>query len=243
MKSGLISGLSCVTVGCAGFPFNSESSPATAGSTPTSPIPSASIMPSPQENFAEDSEPIESEAEAAIWAALQQGEGYVVMMRHALAPGTGDPPEFQIDDCTTQRNLSPAGRQQAKAIGAAFRQRNIPVRQVLSSQWCRCLETARLLDLGDVQPFPALNSFFSDRSTAAQQTEQVGQFIREQKDQPGVTILVTHQVNITAISNIVPASGEFIVLHAAGNSYKNGQQNGRLGAIEVVGKLSPIPIE
>lgn len=94
------------------------------------------------------------------WSLLQQGDrGYVVMMRHALAPGTGDPPNFRLEDCSTQRNLSAQGRAQARRIGEAFRRRGIKVARVLSSQWCRCLETARLMNLGAVEPFAPLNSF------------------------------------------------------------------------------------
>lgn len=235
VKSGLLGGLSLVTVGCAGLPFNAESSPPSAnGNTPASRSvsPDAPLQRSQTRSASEQIAPSAANSESAVWAKLRQGRGYVVMMRHALAPGTGDPPEFQLSDCSTQRNLSTEGRQQATAIGAAFRQQNIPIDRVLSSQWCRCLDTAKLLDLGTVEPFPALNSFFSDRSTAAQQTEQVQQFIREQQNQPGVTILVTHQVNITAISNIVPASGEFVVLKAQGASQDSG--------IQVVGRLNPV---
>ncbi|MDX1541772.1 MAG: histidine phosphatase family protein, partial [Geminicoccaceae bacterium] len=106
---------------------------------------------------------------SALWAALRSGEA-VAMMRHALAPGTGDPAEFEIDDCSTQRNLSDRGRAQARAIGQRFRANGIERAEVGSSQWCRCLETARLLGLGDVEPMPALNSFFRDRDRGPAQT-------------------------------------------------------------------------
>jgi phosphohistidine phosphatase SixA len=150
---------------------------------------------------------------ADLWQQLEQpGQRYVVLLRHALAPGTGDPANFQLDDCTTQRNLSAAGRSQAMQIGQAFRDRNIVVDQVLSSQWCRCLETATLMDLGAVEPYPALNSFFRDRSTAESQTVDVKQFLLEQADTPGVTVMVTHQVNITGLTEIVPRSGAAVVI-------------------------------
>ena len=97
--------------------------------------------------------------EAGLWAALRDG-GHVALIRHGLAPGTGDPPGFRVDDCRTQRNLSPAGRAQARAIGERFRANGIDTAAVFSSQWCRCLETARLLGLGEVQALPGLNSFF-----------------------------------------------------------------------------------
>ena len=151
--------------------------------------------------------------EEPLWTKLAAAdqETYVVLLRHAIAPGTGDPANFQLDDCATQRNLSESGREQAKAIGEAFRKRDIPVTQVLSSQWCRCLETAELMDLGPVESFPALNSFFRDRTTAAAQTNQIQEYINSQ-DQPGVIVMVTHQVNITALTNIFPSSGSAVVL-------------------------------
>ncbi len=80
----------------------------------------------------------------SAWVLLQQGEpGYVVMMRHALAPGTGDPAEFKLGECSTQRNLSPEGREQAARIGKAFLRRNIRIARVLSSQWCRCIRYSK----------------------------------------------------------------------------------------------------
>jgi broad specificity phosphatase PhoE len=147
------------------------------------------------------------------------------MMRHALAPGVGDPSNFRLNDCSTQRNLSAAGRQQAERIGKAFRDRKIPIASVRSSQWCRCLETAKLLNLKPVEAFPPLNSFFSNASTKKQQTEAVRRLVLASRTAQGVTILVTHQVNITALTNVVPASGESVVLRAKGQT------------IEVVGQL------
>lgn len=164
---------------------------------------------------------------SSLWTQLQSGDGYVVMMRHALAPGVGDPDGFRLNDCSTQRNLSAAGRQQAERIGKAFRDRKIPIASVRSSQWCRCLETAKLLNLKPVQAFPPLNSFFSNASTKKQQTEAVRRLILASRTTQGVTILVTHQVNITALTDRVPASGESVVLRAKGQT------------IEVVGQLPP----
>ncbi|MBD1844916.1 histidine phosphatase family protein [Cyanobacteria bacterium FACHB-63] len=149
----------------------------------------------------------------SIWGQLRQVETFtVILMRHALAPGTGDPSNFRLNDCSTQRNLSQEGRNQAKRIGQVFRQRQIPVGRVLSSQWCRCLETARLMNLGKVEQFPALNSFFRDRSTESVQTEQLRQFMIKNKAAKQVVIMVTHQVNITAITGVVPSQGEAIVV-------------------------------
>lgn len=157
--------------------------------------------------------PPERPKPVTAWDHLQRADErlYVVLLRHAIAPGTGDPANFRLDDCATQRNLSAAGRSQAQQIGAAFRQRNIDVVQVLSSQWCRCLETADLMVLGPVEPYPPLNSFFRDRSTATQQTAQVQAYVRNQPSR-GVIVMVTHQVNITALTDVVPGSGQAVVM-------------------------------
>jgi len=161
------------------------------------------------------------------WQLLKQ-KGVVVMMRHTLAPGTGDPDNFRLNDCSTQRNLSAEGKAQARRIGEEFRKRKIKVSGVLSSQWCRCEETARLLDLGSVELQPALNSFFSDRTTAAKQTDLVRSLILEHRSQNGVMIMVTHQVNIIALVGVLPTSGASVILRA--------NQNGK---VELLGELPP----
>lgn len=157
----------------------------------------------------------DSTKEQDIWTQMRENTGYVVLLRHAqTVPGTGDPPGFQLDDCATQRNLSEEGREQAKQIGKAFRDRNIPVNQILSSQYCRCLDTARLLNLGNVKPSPMLNSIFEDRTTATQQNEEVRQEIFNHRNTPGVIIMVSHFANIGEISGISPESGEAVVMQA-----------------------------
>ena len=149
-------------------------------------------------------------ADDALWKMLHGG-GQVVLLRHAsTVAGLGDPPGFRLDDCATQRNLSDAGRAEARRIGEAFRRRALPVSRVLSSRWCRCLDTARLA-FGSVKPWPALDSFFDDRSREPEQTRAV----RERASQPltrGNLILVTHQVNITALTGLVPSQGEMVML-------------------------------
>jgi phosphohistidine phosphatase SixA len=144
------------------------------------------------------------------WEALER-PGAVAIMRHAIAPGTGDPAEFRLRDCTTQRNLDARGRAQARAIGRAIRESGVVIDRVLSSQWCRCLETAELLELGPVEEFPALNSFFADRSTRDAQTEETRRFLAGLPDDVRV-LLVTHQVNITALTGRGVASGEVFVI-------------------------------
>lgn len=137
------------------------------------------------------------------------GQGIVVVMRHALAPGIGDPTNFSPADCGTQRNLSAAGRAQAVRIGAALRRAGLRDARVYSSPWCRCLDTATGLGFGAVTPLPLLGSFFEEPQLGRERTRDLRTWIATAPDGP--LILVTHQVNITALSGIVPASGEAAV--------------------------------
>lgn len=197
--------------------------------------PTAAPIKEPQQFLATNQETLTSpsvtkvsaNSQAKIWSRLRQGKGYVVIMRHALAPGIGDPPNFKLKDCSTQRNLSDEGRKQAIRTGKAFKSNKIRVSRVLSSQWCRCLETAKLLNLGKVEPFPAINSFFNDDRTQPQQTAQLRQFIINNRNTPGVIVMITHEVNITRISgDLYPKSGESVVFRANNNK-----------KIEVVGQI------
>lgn len=160
--------------------------------------------------------PASASAAPALLDRLRAG-GLVVLLRHArTVPGTGDPPGFRLEDCSTQRNLSEAGRAQARAIGEALRRERVPVDLVLSSRWCRCLDTARLLDLGPVRPFAPLDSFFEDRRRSEAQTREARARIAAWRG-PGNLMMVTHQVNITALSSVYPASGEAAVMEPAGS--------------------------
>ena len=142
--------------------------------------------------------------------------GHVILMRHALAPGTGDPSEFTIGDCSTQRNLSDTGREQAVKTGQILRQNGLSDNvDVYTSQWCRCKETARLLDLTGPTVQTALNSFFADFDKEPEQTNAALKWLEGlMEDHTGTStqiLLVTHQVNITALTGIYPASGEAVV--------------------------------
>jgi phosphohistidine phosphatase SixA len=136
---------------------------------------------------------------------------HMVVLRHARAPGTGDPPKFRLGDCSTQRNLSDAGRQQAARVGKRLREAGLAETKVYSSQWCRCLETARNLAVGPVVELPALNSFFEASDREHGQTEALRAWIVS-ADLSRPVVLVTHQVNITALTGIVPAEGEILIL-------------------------------
>lgn len=154
-------------------------------------------------------------ADEAAWSALRDG-GVLVLRHAATEPGIGDPPGFRLEDCATQRNLSLAGRMQAAAIGRVLAERRIPVARVESSLWCRCLDTARLaFPALNVQPAPSLNSFFEDRSTVADQTREVRARIAAWLG-PGALVLVTHQVNISALAARPAATGEGVVLQRNG---------------------------
>jgi hypothetical protein len=163
-------------------------------------------------------------SEEAAWAALRGGA--IVLFRHAIAPGGGDPAGFRLGDCATQRNLDEAGRRQAQRIGEAFRSRGVAVGRVLTSQWCRTRETAELAFPGRKQDEPAFNSFFDDRSLGPAQTAAARPILLNWRG-PGALVVSTHQVNITALTGIVPASGEGVVLRTDG------------GALAVVGRIRP----
>jgi phosphohistidine phosphatase SixA len=156
---------------------------------------------------------VTADADDAAWAALSK-PGTFAVLRHALAPGTGDPQGFEIGDCSTQRNLSEAGRTQARLIGEAFAARGIVVDRILTSQWCRCRDTASGMAaaMGDVpvDDFPALNSFFRDRSTEPAQTAAVLERLRTTADAHKL-VLVSHFVNVRALTGIGTSSGEIVV--------------------------------
>jgi phosphohistidine phosphatase SixA len=155
-------------------------------------------------------------ANEAVWAALQR-PGALALMRHAIAPGMSDPAGFRLDDCSTQRNLDARGRDQARETGARMRMRGVLFDRVLTSQWCRCVETAELLDIGPVQTLPALNSFFENRSDGPVQTAETRRYI-ERLSADETAILVTHQVNITALTGRGVASGEVFVVERGGGA-------------------------
>lgn len=163
-------------------------------------------------------------ADSNMWSRLRR-PGSFALIRHATAPGTNDPGGFRLEDCRTQRNLSAEGRAQAVRIGDLFRANSIATADVYSSQWCRCLDTASQMRLGEVRPQPLLNSFFQDRSREAGQIEALRQWIG-QLDLARPTVFVTHQVVVTALSQVFPGSGEIVAM-----------QRGADGRLSVEGRL------
>lgn len=138
--------------------------------------------------------------------------GHVLLLRHANAPGAGDPPGLRLGDCSTQRNLDERGRAQAKRLGERLRAAGLADARVFTSQWCRCRETARLLQLGPTEDLPALNSFFAEPETREPRIRALRAFLdRLPRDGPPV-VLVTHQLTITALTGHFPAAGEGLVV-------------------------------
>ncbi len=162
------------------------------------------------------------------WDALRE-PGAIALMRHAIAPGGGDPAGFVLGDCSTQRNLDNRGREQARRTGDALRAQGIAFDQVWSSGWCRCVDTARLMDMGTFEVRPFLHSFFGNRADGPAQTREALAAIAEQPLDARL-LLVTHQVNISALTGVVPSSGEIIVVRRLPD-----------GGLEVSGRISIAP--
>lgn len=152
--------------------------------------------------------------EEALWNELRTG-GYVLLIRHADAPGTFDPPGFQLGVCSTQRNLSEEGRAQSKQLGELFRSKNVPIAQVFSSEWCRCVDTATLaFGAANVKTWSAISSpRGGDEKQARSNVEAVRQRIAQASLKTNMA-LVTHMFNIQDITGGGAAQGEIVVLRA-----------------------------
>jgi phosphohistidine phosphatase SixA len=153
---------------------------------------------------------IKAEIDKDILASLKEGNK-LIFIRHAYAPGGGDPDNFDINDCNTQRNLSDSGRQQAKNISKFFIDNKINFKRVYSSEWCRCKETAKIA-FGDFETKNFLNSFFSHKfaKNRKKQMNDLNNFINNYKDD-GNLVFVTHYVVISEALNYAPSSGEIVV--------------------------------
>jgi phosphohistidine phosphatase SixA len=146
-----------------------------------------------------------------IIGRLKSG-GHILMVRHAVAPGSGDPANFKIADCSTQRNLDETGRAQAKRIGNWLRANGVASARVYSSEWCRCLETARLLLLGSVDALPALNSFYERPQDRDPNISALKDFISRQPMDGELIVLVTHYVTIAAMTGEGVSSGTGVIV-------------------------------
>ena len=138
--------------------------------------------------------------------------GTVILIRHALAPGTGDPAQFDLKDCRTQRNLDATGRRQARAIGQRLQAAALDFAGVYSSEWCRCLETAQLLGLGPVTPFHGLNSFYEGHVPRAATLAALEAKIASLPKTGKPVVMVTHFVTISALTNLAIESGGMVLL-------------------------------
>ena len=147
----------------------------------------------------------------SIWDEARQGNK-VILIRHSLAPGGGDPAGFKIDDCKTQRNLNKAGIEQSKKIGKIFKDNKISIDVVLSSAWCRCKDTAYYA-FGEFKEFSALNSTFSTpyNKNEPRQIKEIEKYLMNWEGEGKNLILVTHYSVITAITNAAPSSGEIVI--------------------------------
>ena len=145
------------------------------------------------------------------WAPAKEGDK-VIFIRHSLAPGGGDPSGFKISNCKTQRNLNQAGINQSKKIGKLFKEKKISIDQVLSSQWCRCKDTAKFA-FGNYKEYPALNSTFQHpfNKNEEKQLKEIKQLVKEWDGKGKNLILVTHYSIIVAITGSAPSSGGMVI--------------------------------
>jgi phosphohistidine phosphatase SixA len=166
-------------------------------------------------------------ADDALWALLRQG-GQVVLVRHALTtPGVGDPPGMALGNCASQRNLSDEGRRDAVALGAAWRERGIAVGALLSSPWCRCLETGRLAFQREAQVEPALSNLFGRPENEGRQVAALRQLAARTPER-GNTVMLTHGSTVLALTGISPATSEMVILTPQAGGFRVA---GRLAAM------------
>lgn len=168
-------------------------------------------------------------ADDALWAKLRDG-GRVALIRHADAPGgTGDPAGFRLGDCATQRNLSEGGRKQARDLGERIRAQKIPVTRVLSSQWCRCRETAELMAVGAIGEAATFNNAFVLNERREELTNGARDIISGWKG-PGTLVVVTHGANILPLTGIHPRQAEIVVVEPDPSA---------AGKLKVLGRIGP----
>ena len=155
--------------------------------------------------------------DARLWAQLRHG-GNVLLIRHAsTSPGAGDPPGFNLDDCATQRNLSDAGREEARRIGERLKREGVPIAQVYTSPWCRCRETAKIA-FGRGEEWTPLGSVFEVPDRDREYTERVAKRIGSYSSRAtkGNVVMVTHNVNIASLTKLSVAPGEIVVVRPDG---------------------------
>lgn len=153
----------------------------------------------------------------AAWRALA-GDGAVAIIRHAKAPGPSpDPPGARLDDCATQRNLSPDGRAQAAKLGALWREKRAKLGRAVSSPWCRCIDTAKLMGLGEPDIDHALYNLLANPPDREAKVAAFKKLIRDWRG-PGTLVLVTHGITMRAVVGTDPGEGGIVVLKPADNA-------------------------
>ena len=170
-------------------------------------------------------------ADESLWSALK-ADGHVVLVRHAATPGgVGDPPGFRLDNCATQRPLTEAGRAQARRIGERFRGEGIAIGKVLSSEWCRCRDTAALMDLGPVEIAATFNNAFTLRDRIDELTAGAREIIAAWNG-PGALVIVTHGANLRPLTGIDPGEGGMVVVRP---------DRASASKLRVLGRIAPAP--
>ena len=155
--------------------------------------------------------------EDPVWERLRRG-GLVLFMRHAsTVPGLGDPKGFRLGDCATQRNLSEQGREEARRVGARLREERVPIERVYTSPWCRCRDTA-IEAFGSAEDWEPLSSFFDFPDREQEHTETVRKRVLgyARKRPRGNVVMVTHNVNIAALTRQSVATGEIVAVRPEG---------------------------
>ena len=154
--------------------------------------------------------PIKADLNINLINQLEEG-GKLIFIRHAYAPGNGDPNNFNLNDCSTQRNLSDIGKNQSKKIGSFFKVNQIPINKIISSEWCRCKETASIA-FSDYKTESFLNSFYSEKFSKNKnlQIKNLKSYVKEW-DKKDNLILVTHYVVIFELLEYAPSSGEIVI--------------------------------
>jgi phosphohistidine phosphatase SixA len=166
------------------------------------------------------------DAGADDWAVLRE-PGAIALIRHADAPGTGDPRGWRLDDCGTQRNLSDRGRRHASALGNTFRAKAITAEKVISSQWCRAVDTATLMQLGVVEQQSAFNNAYVLYEKRAELTRAARDVLSRWNGR-GLLVVVTHGDNIELLTGVMPAQGEIVAVRRKGGDPEKFVVTGRV---------------
>jgi phosphohistidine phosphatase SixA len=168
-------------------------------------------------------------ADESAWTALRERPTVVLIRHGATSGGAGDPPGFRLEDCATQRNLTEKGIAESTAAGERVRAQRVPVGKVISSQWCRCQDTARLMDLGQpVETNPTFNNAYTFSDRRDELTRGARAVIAAWRG-PGALVIVTHGANILPLTGFQPAEGEMVVVEA---------EPGPDGKLRVIGRIA-----